>query len=58
MNDEEKTKMFHDVFAPKRCESILFLYDTPHGKIKDSKKWIDRRKMAEEWYQTFRNMGE
>jgi len=21
MNDEEKTKMFHDVFAPKRCES-------------------------------------
>ena len=58
MNDEEKTKMFHDVFAPKKGESVLFLYDTPHGKIKDSTKWIDRRKMAEEWYQTFKNMGE
>ena len=58
MNEEEKRKMFHDVFAPKKGESVLFLYDTPHGKIKDSKKWIDRRKMAEEWYQIFRNMGE
>ena len=57
MNDEEKTKMFHDVFAPKKGESVLFLYDTPHGKIKDSTKWIDRRKMAEEWYITFKNMG-
>ena len=58
MNEEEKRKMFHDVFAPKKGVSVLFLYDTPHGKIKDSKKWIDRRKMAEEWYQIFRNMGE
>ena len=58
MNEKEKRKMFHDVFAPKKGESVLFLYDIPHGKIKDSTKWIDRRKMAEEWYQTFRNMGE
>jgi leucyl aminopeptidase (aminopeptidase T) len=58
MDEEGKRRMFHDVFDPKKGESVLFLYDTPHGKIKDSKKWIDRRKMAEEWYQTFRNMGE
>lgn len=57
MNEDEKKKMFHDVFAPKKDENILFLYDTPHGKIKDSVKWIDRRKIAEEWYQIFRNMG-
>ena len=29
MNDEEKRKMFHDVFAPKKGESVLFLYDIP-----------------------------
>jgi hypothetical protein len=58
MNEEEKRKMFHYCFAPKQGERILFLYDSPHGKIKDSAKWIDRRKMAEEWFQTFRNMGE
>jgi len=41
MNEEEKRKMFNDVFAPKKGESVLFLYDIPHVKIKDSMKWID-----------------
>jgi len=29
----------------------------PNNKIKDNEKWKDRRKMAEEWYKTFTNMG-
>jgi hypothetical protein len=57
MNQEEKIKMFKDVFAPKTGEKILFLIDTPHDDIKDNKKWADRRKMAKEWYQTFKEMG-
>jgi leucyl aminopeptidase (aminopeptidase T) len=57
MNEEEKKKMFNDVFDPRKDEKILFLYDTPHGQIKDSAKWRDRRKIANEWYQTLRNMG-
>jgi leucyl aminopeptidase (aminopeptidase T) len=58
MNEEKKRKMFQDVFSPKKGEIILFLYDIPHNKIKDSTTWADRRKMAKEWYQTFRDMGE
>ena len=58
MNDEEKIKMFNDVFAPKSGEKILFLVDTPHNSIKDNQKWKDRREMAREWYKTFRDMGE
>jgi len=57
MNDEEKIKMFNDVFAPKAGEKVLFLVDLPHDDIRDNEKWIDRRKMAEEWYKTFQEMG-
>ena len=58
MNEERIREMFWYVFAPKKGEHVLFLYDTPHGKIKDSTIWIDRRKTAEEWYQIFRKIGE
>lgn len=57
MNDEEKIKMFKDVFAPKPGEKVLFLVDLPYGSIKDNKKWIDRRKMASEWFETFQKIG-
>jgi len=58
MNREEKIKIFNDVFAPKSGEKVLFLVDTPHGDLKDNAAWKDRRKMAEEWYEIFKDMGD
>jgi leucyl aminopeptidase (aminopeptidase T) len=58
MKEEEKIKMFNDVFAPKSGEKVLFLIDIPHDDIKDNEKWSDRREMAKEWYQIFKKMGE
>jgi len=58
MKEEEKIKMFKDVFEPKSGEKVLFLVDTPHGNIKDNEKWSDRREMAKEWYNIFKKMGE
>jgi len=57
MNEEEKRKLFHDVFSPKIGEQVLFLFDTPHDEIEDSMKWKERRQMAKEWFQTFHAMG-
>jgi len=58
MNHEEKIKLFQYVFAPKKGEKILLLVDTPHDNIKDNEKWKDRRKMAQEWYKTFKEIGD
>ena len=57
MKPEERTKLFHDVFAPKSGEKVLFLVDTPHGKIHDTPQWQDRREMAQQWYITFSDIG-
>ena len=57
MNDEEKIKMFNDVFAPRTGEKVLFLVDLPHDTIKDNKNWIDRREMAKEWFKLFEEIG-
>jgi leucyl aminopeptidase (aminopeptidase T) len=58
MNREEKIKLFQDVFAPKTGEKILFLVDTPHDNIKDTEMWKDRREMVQDWYKTFKELGE
>lgn len=57
MKQEERIKMFKDVFAPKSGEKVLFLVDIPHDNIKDNATWKDRREMARSWYQTFTEMG-
>ena len=57
MNQKEKIKLFRDVFAPKSGEKILFLIDTPHDNIVDNQVWQDRREMAKEWLNLFKNMG-
>jgi leucyl aminopeptidase (aminopeptidase T) len=57
MKTEEKIKLFNDVFEPKSGEKILFLVDIPHDNIQDNENWKDRRKMAKEWYTTFKEMG-
>jgi len=56
MKTEEKIRLFNDVFAPKKGERILFLVDVPHDDIVDNEKWVDRRRMAGEWFQVFRQM--
>ena len=58
MQLETKIKMFKDVFAPKSGEKVLFLVDVPHDNIKDTKLWKDRRDMAQDWFQTFKELGE
>ena len=57
MLKDEKIKMFKDVFAPKAGEKVLFLVDTPHDNITDNTNWQDRREMAKEWYESFKDMG-
>lgn len=57
MKHEEKIKMFRDIFAPKCGEKVLFLVDIPHDNINDTKIWIERRNMAQEWYTIFKKMG-
>lgn len=57
MREEERNKMFRDVFAPKSGDKVLFLVDLPHNDLRDNSKWKDRRKMAREWYDTFQKMG-
>jgi hypothetical protein len=58
MKEEDKIKMFNDVFAPKKGEKLLLIIDKPHNNIKDNEKWKDRREMAKEWYETLTNMGD
>jgi len=58
MNQQEKLKMFQDVFAPKAGEKVLFLGDIPHDTIQDTAIWKDRRQMANEWYTLFKELGE
>lgn len=58
MDFKERKKMFKDIFAPRSGEKVLLLMDVPHGSIKDSEAWKERREMVNEWYQTFKEMGE
>ena len=57
MKLKERIKLFKVVFSPKSGEKVLFLMDIPHGDITDSQMWKDRRKMAKDWYNTFKEMG-
>ncbi len=57
MKHQEKIKMFKDIFAPKSAEKVLVLIDIPHGPITDNNSWKERRKLAQEWYTTFSEMG-
>jgi leucyl aminopeptidase (aminopeptidase T) len=57
MQREERIKMFREVFSPLPGEKILFLVDVPPEK-NFTDVWKDRRKLAEEWYKTFKELGE
>ena len=58
MKTQDKIKMFKDVFAPKKDEKVLVLVDVPYKHIKDNELWKDRRKMARDWYNAFKEMGD
>ena len=44
-------KFFGDVFAPLPGEVLTIMYDMPHGEIKDTPAWQERREMARDWHQ-------
>ncbi|MGC9308314.1 MAG: hypothetical protein ACP5FL_06010 [Thermoplasmatota archaeon] len=56
MQCEERKQLLRDVFAPQPHETVLIMIDRPHEDIKDSAIWRERRTMAQEWYQTFKDM--
>jgi len=58
LKQAEKIKLFNDVFAPKSGEKVMILTDMPHNNIKDNETWNERRIMAKEWFETFKEMGE
>lgn len=43
-------KLIDDVFKPTPDDVVLFMSDLPHGEFKDQERWLDRRKLAEEWH--------
>ncbi len=58
MNEQERIRLFEQVFSPKSGERILILTDEPHDDVSDNESWIERRKMANDWYLTFEEMSE
>ena len=51
-------KLLVDVFAPQPGERVLVMADLPHGDLRDSEAWADRRAMAAEWQSAFQQLGE
>jgi leucyl aminopeptidase (aminopeptidase T) len=49
--------MFREIFSPMPGEKILFLTDIPRDKKEESKIWIDRREMVQDWYKIFSYLG-
>lgn len=50
-------KLLRDVFAPRTGENVLILIDEPHGTMRDTEDWAERRRMADEWREGFRKLG-
>jgi hypothetical protein len=50
-------KLLVDVFDPQPGEVVLVMIDRPHGALKDSIPWQERRFMAETWRQAFIDLG-
>ncbi len=50
-------KLLVDVFAPQPGERVLVMTDLPHGELRDSEGWADRRVMAAEWQAAFQALA-
>ena len=57
MSTQERIDLFEQVFSPQKGEKILILTDEPHDTISDNTTWVERRKMANDWYLTFKEMS-
>jgi len=44
-------RLFADVFDPQAGDVLTIMYDLPHGAIRDTEEWRDRRRMAEDWHE-------
>jgi len=58
MRFENRIKMFKQIFAPKPGEKVLFIVDVPKENKKDSDEFKDRLEMIQDWYNTFKELGE
>jgi len=50
-------KLFIDVFDPEPGETAAVFVDLPHGEIKDTDAWRERRAMAERWHAALSEFG-
>ncbi|PZR76638.1 MAG: hypothetical protein DLM73_01945 [Chthoniobacterales bacterium] len=51
-------KLFIDVFDPQPGETAAVFVDLPHGEIRDSAAWKERREMAARWHAALTKFGE
>ena len=51
-------KLFTDVFHPEPDETVAVIADIPHGELRDSETWRERREMAAEWRAAWVSLGE
>lgn len=51
-------KLFTDVFHPEPDETVAVIADVPHGELRDSETWRERREMAAEWRAAWVSLGE
>jgi hypothetical protein len=50
-------KLFIDVFDPQAGETAAVLVDFPHGELRDTRAWSERRAMAERWHAALSEFG-
>ena len=50
-------KLFIDVFDPQPGEAAAVFVDLPHGELRDTNAWSQRRAMAERWHGELSELG-
>ena len=50
-------KLLVDVFDPRAEDTVLVMVDIPSGGVGDNAAWIERRKMATEWWAGWRQLA-
>lgn len=55
---KEFEQVIFDVFQPKQNEKIGIFFDVPNKEISDNPLWIDRRKLAEDWFEFFNGLSD
>lgn len=55
---EEFEPVVFDVFRPKKDEKIGIIFDVPTYGISDNPLWVERRKLAEDWFEFFNRLSD